>query len=91
MTKEEKVKKIASWIDPEERITVDFRDEQGLNAVVTGCNAELVDHSIRDACASYETAHCRSAEPGDRVGRSFTLHARSGAAAQTSPVDVSDR
>ena len=46
MTKQEKVKKIAPWIDPEERIAVDFRDEEGLNAVVTGCNAELVDLSI---------------------------------------------
>jgi len=44
--KEERVKKIVRWLDPEERITVNFRDEQGLNAVVTGCNAELVDLSI---------------------------------------------
>lgn len=46
VTKEEKVEKIRHWIDPEERITVHFRDEQGLNAEVTGCNAELVDLSI---------------------------------------------
>jgi hypothetical protein len=55
VTKQEKVKKIAPWIDPEERIAVDFRDEEGLNAVVTGCNAELVDLSMRDAYDSYET------------------------------------
>lgn len=46
MTNEEKVEKIRQWIDPEERITVHFRDEQNLNATVTGCNAELVDLSI---------------------------------------------
>lgn len=46
MTNEEKIEKIRQWIDPEERITVNFRDEQGLNAEVTGCSAELVDLSI---------------------------------------------
>ena len=46
MTNEEKIEKIRPWIDPEERITVHFRDEQGLNAEVTGCSAELVDLSI---------------------------------------------
>lgn len=46
MTNEEKVKRILPWIDPEERITVHFLDEQDLNAEVTGCNAELVDLSI---------------------------------------------
>jgi hypothetical protein len=46
MTNEEKVEKIRGWIDPEERITVHFRDEQDLNAVVTGCNTALVDLSI---------------------------------------------
>jgi hypothetical protein len=46
MTNEEKVKAIRLWIDPEERITVNFLDEQGLNAEVTGCNDELVDLSL---------------------------------------------
>jgi hypothetical protein len=46
MTNEEKVKKIFQWINPEERVTVHFLDEQDLNAEVTGCNAELVDLSI---------------------------------------------
>jgi hypothetical protein len=46
MTNEEKVEKIRQWIDPEERITVHFRDEQDLNATVTDCNAKLVDLSI---------------------------------------------
>ena len=73
MIKEGKVKKIARWLDPEERITVDFRDEQGLNTVVTGCNAELVDLSIRDACASYETNNFGSAKSHRSVRGRITL------------------
>jgi hypothetical protein len=46
MTNEEKLKAILPWIDPEERITVNFLDEQDLNAEVTGCNDELVDLSL---------------------------------------------
>ena len=46
MTNEEKVEAIRPWIDPEERVTVDFLDQQGLNAEVTDCNDELVDLSL---------------------------------------------
>jgi hypothetical protein len=46
MTNEEKLKAIRPWIDPEERVTVNFLDEQDLNAEVTGCNDELVDLSL---------------------------------------------
>ena len=46
MTNEEKLKAIRPWIDPEERVTVNFLDEQGLNAEVIGCNDELVDLSL---------------------------------------------
>ena len=46
MTNEDKVEKIRPWIDPEERVTVHFSDEQGLNAEVTGCSGELVDLAI---------------------------------------------
>ena len=46
MTNEEKLKVILPWIDPEERITVNFLEEQGLNAEVRGCNNELVDLSL---------------------------------------------
>ena len=46
MTNEEKLKAIRPWIDPEERVTVNFLDEQDLNAEVTGCNEELVDLSL---------------------------------------------
>jgi hypothetical protein len=46
MTNEEKLKAIRPWIDPEERVTVNFLNEQGLNAEVIGCNDELVDLSL---------------------------------------------
>jgi hypothetical protein len=46
MTNDEKLKAILPWIDPEERVTVNFIDEQGLNAEVTGCNHEIVDLSL---------------------------------------------
>lgn len=46
MTIEEKIKKIVEWINPEERVTVHFRDAQNLNAEVTGCSSQLVDLSI---------------------------------------------
>ncbi len=46
MTNEEKVKKIVPWIDPAERVTVHFLDEQDLSAEITGCNSMLVDLSI---------------------------------------------
>ena len=46
MTNEEKLKAIRPWIDPEERVTVNFLDEQDLNAEVIGCNDELVDLSL---------------------------------------------
>ena len=37
---------IRQWIDPEERATVHFLDEQGLNAEVTDCNDASVSLSI---------------------------------------------
>jgi hypothetical protein len=46
MTNEEKLEAIRPWIDPEERVTVNFLDEQGLNAEVTGCNDVSVDLSL---------------------------------------------
>ena len=46
MTNEEKEKLIRPWIDPEERITVQFLDAPDLNAEVTGCTERLVDRSI---------------------------------------------
>jgi hypothetical protein len=46
MTNQEKQKKIITWIDPEERVTVHFLDDQGLSAEITGCSEELVDLTI---------------------------------------------
>lgn len=46
MTNEEKEKRIRPWIDPEERVTVNFLDASDLNAKVTNCTDQLVDLSI---------------------------------------------
>jgi len=46
MANEEKLKAIHPWVDSEERVTVSFLDEQGLNAEVTDCNEVLVDLSL---------------------------------------------
>lgn len=46
MTNEEKHQFIRQWIDPEERITVNFFDAPDLNAEITGCTDLLVDLSI---------------------------------------------
>ena len=46
MTNDEKLQAILPWIDPEERVTVNFLDEQDLNGEVTGCSDEIVDLSI---------------------------------------------
>jgi hypothetical protein len=46
MDNEEKCKIIKHWVDPEERITVDFRNERDLNAEVTACTRELVDLTL---------------------------------------------
>jgi hypothetical protein len=46
MTHDEKEQLIRPWIDPEERITVQFLDATDLNAEVTGCNDASVTLSI---------------------------------------------
>jgi len=46
MTNEEQMQAIRPWINPEERVTVNFLDQTDLNAEVTGCNDELVDLSL---------------------------------------------
>ena len=43
---EQKAATIRKWIDPEERITVQFDDQDDLNAEVTGCTDQLVSLSI---------------------------------------------
>ncbi len=46
MTNEEKATHIRRWIDPEERVTVQFLDVRDLNAQVTECNNTSVTLSI---------------------------------------------
>lgn len=46
MTNDEKKNAISQWLDPEERVTVQFLDAQDLNTEVTGCTEQLVDLSI---------------------------------------------
>jgi hypothetical protein len=46
---EEKAAKIAKWIDPNERITVQFDDQRDLSAEVTGCTEHLVSLSLDTA------------------------------------------
>ena len=42
-----KLEVIRQWIDPLERVTVDFLDEKDLSAVITGCTREHVDLAIQ--------------------------------------------
>ena len=46
VSNQEKATIIRRWIDPEERVTVQFDDQRDLNAEVTGCNEQLVDLSL---------------------------------------------
>ena len=45
----EKATTIRKWIDPEERITVQFDDQQDLSAEVTGCTDQVVSLSLDTA------------------------------------------
>ena len=42
-----KLEMIRQWIDPEERVTVDFIDEKDLSAEITACTSEYVDLLIQ--------------------------------------------
>ena len=53
MDNDEKFRLIKEWIDPEERVTVDFRNERDLNAEITGCNRELVDLALETSVPHY--------------------------------------
>ena len=46
MMNEEKMTRIRPWIDPDERVTVQFLDAPDLNTTVTNCTDQLVDLSI---------------------------------------------
>jgi len=43
---QQKAAAIRKWIDPEERITVQFDDQRDLNAEVTGCTDQVVSLSL---------------------------------------------
>lgn len=43
LSRAEKLALITPWINPEERITVQFADHGDINTVVTGCTEQLVD------------------------------------------------
>ena len=43
MSRADKVALITPWINPEERVTVQFDDQRDINTTVTGCNEQLVD------------------------------------------------
>ena len=45
----EKAATIRKWIDPEERITVQFDDQRDLSAEVTGCTDQVVSLSLDTA------------------------------------------
>ena len=43
MSPADKVALITPWINPEERVTVQFDDQGDINTIVTGCSERLVD------------------------------------------------
>jgi hypothetical protein len=43
MSRADKAALIRPWINPEERITVQFEDQHDINTIVTGCSERLVD------------------------------------------------
>lgn len=45
----EKAAAIKKWIDPEERITVQFDDQRNLSAEVTGCTDQIVSLALDTA------------------------------------------
>jgi hypothetical protein len=45
----QKAEAIKPWIDPDERVTVQFDDERDLSAEVTGCTDQLVSLSLDTA------------------------------------------
>jgi len=49
MENDAKASAIRRWIDPEERVTVDFDDAHDLNAEIKGCNTEVVSLALETA------------------------------------------
>jgi hypothetical protein len=49
MENDRKADAIRRWIDPDERVTVDFDDARDLNAEVKGCSTEVVSLALETA------------------------------------------
>ncbi|GAB1721909.1 MAG: hypothetical protein GDA65_07105 [Nitrospira sp. CR1.1] len=49
----EKAASIRQWINPEERVTVDFQDEHDLNAEVIECDGQTVTMLLETAFPHY--------------------------------------
>ncbi|MGC4099055.1 MAG: hypothetical protein QM706_18245 [Nitrospira sp.] len=43
MSRGEKLALITPWVNPEERVTVQFDDQRDINTIVTGCSERLVE------------------------------------------------
>ncbi|HSA84668.1 MAG TPA: hypothetical protein VLE46_00685 [Nitrospira sp.] len=43
ISRADKAALITPWINPEERVTVQFDDQRDINTIVTGCSERLVD------------------------------------------------
>ena len=50
MSRADKLAIITPWINPEERITVQFDDQHDINTVVAGCTERLVDLELETPC-----------------------------------------
>jgi hypothetical protein len=50
----EKTTIIRQWVDPEERVTVDFEDERDLNAEVIECDGQTVTVLLETAFPHYK-------------------------------------
>jgi len=50
MTNDEKKNAISRWLDPEERVTVQFLDAQDLNTEVTGCTEQWSISRLKLRC-----------------------------------------
>ncbi len=54
MESSEKAEIIRRWIDPQERITVDFEDQRDLNAEVVECDGQTVTILLQTAFPHYK-------------------------------------
>jgi hypothetical protein len=56
ISQSDKTAVIRKWIDPKERVTVQFEDERDVSAEITGCSDQLVD-----LCLDTKVPHVRQA------------------------------